>query len=308
MLVPDAVGLPRRRRRPGPRVCPTRRGNLPRGGNLRIEPRVSPCSTPGRGTQTRGMSGWGRDGRAGNPGAFGVTWRGVRPGRHPRPGDRLKPVVLPVNTAAWCNPCVTPGRLFAPRERLPFAALPARCSWQGSRGRPGKRAGDKDLRGRERNRSKGRGRAATNPYRGGTGFAKGWGRNRFKGRAATSSCVTPAAFGGATRRNISSAPLPSLLGFSARPLSADNAPPQRPSGTMAMFSRKCLLLCAAVLVPVAAVYLALTACPRRPQVGPDWTPARLRDEIEKGAAMPARRSPQRARKLPRGRTASGWGT
>src|SRR5262249_2307349 len=149
---------------------------------------------------------------------------------------------------------------------------------QGSRGRPGKQTGHKDLRGRERNRPKGRGRAATNLYRGGTDFAKGWGRNRFKGRAATRSCATPAAFGGGTGRNIPSAPLPSLLGFSARPLSADNARPQRPSGTMAMFSRKRLLLCAAALVPVAAAYLALTPGPRRPQVGPDWTPQRLRDE------------------------------
>src|SRR5262245_8170206 len=65
----------------------------------------------------------------------------------------------------------------------------------------------------------------------------------------------------------------------------DNARPQRPSGTMAMVSRKRLFLCAAVLVPVAAVYLALTAGAGRPQVGPDWTPQRLRDELEQAGIV-----------------------
>ena len=63
---------------------------------------------------------------------------------------------------------------------------------------------------------------------------------------------------------------------------------------MAMFSRKRLLLCAAVLVPVATVYLALTLCPHGPQVGPDWTPQRLRDELERAGVVYEGREMRRA--------------
>jgi hypothetical protein len=52
-----------------------------------------------------------------------------------------------------------------------------------------------------------------------------------------------------------------------------------------MLSRKRLLLCAAVLVPVAAAGLALTLGPHRPQVGPDWTPQRLRDELARAGVV-----------------------
>jgi hypothetical protein len=49
--------------------------------------------------------------------------------------------------------------------------------------------------------------------------------------------------------------------------------------------RKRLLLCAAALVPACALAALLVGCPRRSRVGPDWTPARLRDELRKAGLV-----------------------
>jgi hypothetical protein len=58
-------------------------------------------------------------------------------------------------------------------------------------------------------------------------------------------------------------------------------------------TRKRLFLFAAALLPLVTVCLLLT-CPRRPQVGPDWTPQRLRDELERAGLV------YDARDIPRG--------
>jgi hypothetical protein len=53
--------------------------------------------------------------------------------------------------------------------------------------------------------------------------------------------------------------------------------------------RKRLLLVPAALVPLAAVLLALWGCPRRPRLGPDWTPRRLYEALaESGLEYDAR--------------------
>lgn len=50
-------------------------------------------------------------------------------------------------------------------------------------------------------------------------------------------------------------------------------------------TRRAVCLLVACSLPLVAVCLLLFVLPRRPQVGPDWTPERLRDELGKAGLV-----------------------